>query len=52
MKPNESGRCPYCGSEDIEEYYDSTAECHEGRRARRLEEESQCGARWYWRCTY
>lgn len=40
MNPNESGRCPYCGSEDIEEYYDSTAECHE------------CGARWYWRCTY
>lgn len=35
MPPNESGRCPYCGSEEIEEYYDSTAECHEGRRARR-----------------
>lgn len=40
MNAHESGRCPLCGSEDIEEYYDGTAECHE------------CGARWWWRCQY
>lgn len=29
MKPYESGRCPFCGSEDIEEYEDGTCECYE-----------------------
>lgn len=38
MKPQESGMCPCCGSEDVELYYDGTAECHE------------CGARWRWHC--
>ena len=34
MKPDESGRCPYCGSEDVAYYEDGTAECYE------------CGSRW------
>ena len=29
MKPDESGRCPYCGSEDVDYYEDGTAECYE-----------------------
>lgn len=36
MKPNETGRCPFCGSEDIEIYDDGTAECYE------------CGEEWEW----
>lgn len=26
---NETGRCPYCGSEDVEEYFNGTNECNE-----------------------
>lgn len=26
---DETGRCPYCGSEDVEEYSDGTHECME-----------------------
>ncbi len=40
MKPIESGICPCCGSEDVVEYADGTAECLE------------CGHRFWWRCAY
>ena len=41
MKPNEyeneSGLCPYCGSEDIQELCDGTCRCLE------------CGSIWKWK---
>ncbi|MDO5447528.1 MAG: hypothetical protein Q4F34_07120 [Prevotellaceae bacterium] len=30
----DTGRCPYCGSEDVEEYSNGICECNE------------CGAKW------